>query len=242
MSTPYDQNPYQPPGQPPYSVGTALSWAWERFRANPLPFVLLGLLMFVVSVAVSLPFGVLDAFNPATMNTQDPESLDFTAVATAASFSLNQTIGQMLSTLVSWIFSAALIKGALDTTRGATVTLGSMFEGLPWLQVIVGGVIVSIASTIGFFLCILPGFVVLLFTMWVNYFIIGRGEDAITALKSSFNLVKERAGESIIAAIVAFVVVLIGACLCGIGLLVTVPLSVLLLGWSWRTLLGEPVA
>ena len=56
------------------------------------------------------------------------------------------------------------------------------------------------------------------------------------------NLVKQRAGESIIAAILAFVVVLVGACLCGVGLLVAVPLSVLMLGWSWRTLLGEPVA
>ena len=204
--------------------------------------MLLGLLMFVVSVAVSLPFGVLNAFNPAMVDTQDPNSIDITSAFTTVGFSLTQTIGQMLSSLVSMIFSAALIKGALDTTRGAQVTLGTMFEGLPWLHVILAGIIVSIASTIGFFLCVLPGFIVLLFCMWVNYFIVGRGEDAITALKSSFNLVKQRAGESIIAAILAFVVVLVGACLCGVGLLVAVPLSVLMLGWSWRTLLGEPVA
>jgi uncharacterized membrane protein len=151
-------------------------------------------------------------------------------------------LSQVLSTLVGLVLSAALVKGALDTTRGERVSFGSMFDGLPWGQVLIAGVLVSIASAIGIALCILPGLVVLFLTMWVNYFIVGHRQDAITAIRSSFALATSRVGDSLITWIVTGLVALVGFCLCGIGALVTVPLSVLALAWSFRTLVGEPVA
>lgn len=237
MSTPYDPAPYQSPPPPqPFSIGTALSYGWERFRTNPAPFILLVLIMLVASFLISLPFGVLSGLT--STNTADSTGLSFeTGIGTG--FSFMQSLGNMLSSLVAMVFSAALVKGALDTTRGQQVTLGSMFDGLPWGQVLIAGIIVSIGSSIGFLLCILPGFVVLLLTMWVNYFIVGHNQDAITAMKSSFSLVTKRPGESLIAGIVCFIIAVLGVCLLCVGLLVTVPISVLALAWSFRTLVGE---
>lgn len=228
-------NPYQPGGQQPYSVGTALSWGWDRFKANPWPFVLMLLITFVASAVVSVPFGL------ATNVDSDSISADY-AVGVGAGFSLLQSLGQLLSTLVGMVLSAAVVKGALDTTRGATVTLGSMFDNLPWLQVIIAGVLISIATTIGIILCVLPGLIVMFLTMWTNYFIIDRGEEAIQAIKSSYQLATSRLTDSLVAWIVTGLVALVGVCLCGVGMLATVPIALLALAWSFRTITGEQVA
>ena len=96
-------------------------------------------------------------------------------------------LGQVAVTL----FGAALIRGAFDAVDGREVTLGSMFERWDKIQVLVATLVISVLTTIGFVLCVLPGFVVIFLTWFATYFIVERGEDAVTAIKSSFSFTSE---------------------------------------------------
>ncbi len=247
--TPYGEPPQGPPPPPPpgggppppggaygapgYSVGDALSYGWEKFKGNPGPFVVMLLILVAASVAVSLPFGVLSAAGESTI---DSDSGNFALMGATSGL---QLVGQFLSSIVSMVLSGAVVNGALKTTRGQRVGIGDMFDGLPWANVIIAGIIIGIASTIGFILCILPGLVVYFLTMWTQYFVIGHGQSAIEAIQSSFKLATGRFGDSIITWIVTGLVAIVGVCACVVGLLVTVPIAILSLAWAFRTLTGE---
>ncbi|MEI2713112.1 MAG: hypothetical protein V9G04_07380 [Nocardioides sp.] len=237
--------PYPPPAQPPaapFSVGTGLSWAWEKFKTNPVPFLLVMLVGFVASLLVALPFGVFNAITDGLDTTNSDGSLDGTNFSLMMGGGVLQLVGQMLSTVVGLIFSGAMAKGALDTTRGAPVSLGSMFQDLPWVPLILAGFVIGVLGTIGLLLCLIPGLIVYFLTMWTTYFIVGHGQDAFTAMRSSFALATARVGDSLLTLITVIALGIAGACACGIGLLVTIPLGVLLTAWAFRTLVGEPVA
>lgn len=240
-ANPYGQPPQTPPPPPPggaygapgYSVGDALSYGWEKFKANPWPFVLMLVITVVASIAVSLPFSIVGSAGSTAVDANDG------GLALMGAFSGLQMIGQLLSSIVGLVLSGALVNGALKTTRGQQVGIGDFFEGLPWANVIIAGVIVAVLATIGLFLCILPGLIVYFLTMWTQYFVIGQGQSAIDAIQSSFKLATSRLGDSLITWIVTGIVAIVGVCACFVGLLVTVPISILALAWAFRSLTGE---
>jgi uncharacterized membrane protein len=61
-------------------------------------------------------------------------------------------------------------------------------------------------------------------------------------MKASFEIVKNNVGDSIIALLVQYAIILVGAILCGIGLIVAVPVALLFQVYTYRTLSGGQVA
>lgn len=226
----YGQTPH---GHQPFSVGAAISYGWQKFQANVGAFLGLTVIMFVSSMVVS---GIQQALAPSPF-----------AVSSAGAFSVNggqlMTVGvfSVLSWIVSLVFQAAMVKGALDVTRGQQVSLGTMFAGINWGAVVLASLLTGIAVTIGLILCVLPGLVVAMFTLYTNYFIIDRGEDAITAIKSSVSLVSKNFSDLFVFMLAGFGITLLGALACGLGLLVAIPLVVIAAAWTYRVLQNEPV-
>ena len=208
-----------PPGSGNYNPTEAISYGWKAFRANPGPLLAATALVLVVTIVIQViaeMFSNDSFFNPVGM------------------------VFTVLGSLVGMVLGAAAIRISLDVVDGREVNLNNMFN-FDWLQVIIASVILSIATTIGLILCIVPGLVILFLTFLTNYFIVARGEDAITAIKSSVELTKNNIGPLLVLTLLAFACMIAGFVACCIGIFVAYPVVTVATAYTFRTLQNEPV-
>lgn len=248
----YGQAPPPPPpggygyggggGGGSYSVGNAFSWGWNKFKANAGAMIGFTLLFFVVIFAISMVgtalTGGFSTANEMTLN--DDGTIDFGGAALSGGSSVANGLINALTTLVGMAFSAMWIRGALNVANGQR--FGNLTQGIAWLQVFIAALIVSVATTIGIILCVLPGVLVAVLTMFTNYFIIDKNQSALDAIKSSFTLVKDNVGAVVLFILLAFAVSLVGLLACCIGIIVAAPIVILAQTYTYRVLQGEPVA
>ena len=87
---------------------------------------------------------------------------------------------------------------------------------------------------IGFVLLIIPGIVLAFLTWWTLQFVIDRNEDAITAIKSSFKAISANAGPLFLLALALFGINVLGLIACLVGLLVTIPVTIIASTYAYR--------
>ena len=214
-----------------YSPTDAIGYGFSKFKDNAGAFILLALAAVGASIVISIIGSIVtDGSGVISYDT--------------SGFSFNPLAGvfQIISQVVLTLFGAALIRGSFDAVDGREVTMGSMFERWDKLQVLVVALVVSVVSTIGFVLCILPGFVVLFLTWFAAYFVVERGQDAVTALKSSVSFTTNHVGPLLLLALLSFLCFVAGALACLVGLLVAYPVVTVASAYSYRRLQDQPVA
>nr|CRL76395.1 putative integral membrane protein [Mycolicibacterium malmesburyense] len=241
---------YPPPGGPgfpgaqPYSVGNAFSWAWGKFTANAAALIVPTLVYGIIVFAIQALFGSLSAL-------VDPESTSYTSDGDGFSFSYNVSgpagfaitaLGWIVALVVGGIIQSAYYNGMLDVANGQPVTIGSFFKPRNVGAVIIASVIVGVLTSIGFALCVIPGFIVVLFTMFTVIALLDRNLSPIDAIKTSFDIAKNNFGQVLLTLLVVIAVMIVGALLCGVGLLVALPLAALIEVYAYRKLSGGQVA
>ena len=201
----------------PVDVGQAVGYSWRKFQqyAGPL------LTIVAVVVVVNLVGALIRA------NTS------------------SRFLGLIL-VIVFWvvgqIVNIGVINASLMVTRGETPEVGKAFSTDRLGDYIVGSILYGLAVFVGFIFCILPGIALALLLGLYGYFVLDQNMSGSDALKASFDLVKSNAGTVIVVLIVAFVLNMIGLAMCGIGLLVTAPVSQIMLAYVYRSLTGQSIA
>jgi uncharacterized membrane protein len=233
-------------GAQPYSVGEAFSWAWNKFTKNAAPLIIAtlvyGLIMVVLQVIVNL---VQAAVSPGVS--------DYTSSGSGFSYSWSTTsmgLGGILISIVGWFVSlivgaaiqSGYISGVLDIANGQEVSVGSFFRPRNIGQVIIAGLIVGVITTIGFFLCIIPGVIASIMLIFTIVALLDRNLSPVDAVKTSFELSKANFGNVFVTWLAMVATAFVGALLCGIGLIVAVPVAALILVYAWRRLSGGQVA
>ena len=224
--------PPPPPGnfssQPGYSpaptrlsVGDAISYGWSKFSANAGVWIGFMLVAIVIEVVINFIFGGFD---------------------TSADFTLWRAIGSVVAAIVSYLIQAAYVRGALHETDGIKPAFGSFFQFDNVAAVIIASVIVGLATTIGFVLLIIPGLVIMFLTWWTLPFVIDRNEDPIAAIKSSVRAISSNVGTLLLLALAVVGLNLVGLLLCGLGLFVSVPVTIIASTYAYRVTTGGPVA
>ena len=241
---------YPPPGGPgfggaqDYSVGNAFSWAWSKFSNNAVPLIVATLVFGLIVVALQVIFGFLSA-------AVSPDSTTYMSNDSGFSFSYNvsgpasiavSVIGWIVALVVGGAIQSAYYSGILDIADGRPVSIGSFFKPRNVGSVIVASVIVGILTSIGFALCVLPGLVVAIFTMFTVIALLDRNLSPIDAIKTSFDIAKNNFGAVLLTFLVILVVAIVGALLCGVGLLVAIPLVALIEVYAYRKLSGGRLA
>ena len=125
--------------------------------------------------------------------------------------------------------------------RGRT-EIGDLFQGFNYfVAAFVAALLIAVFATIGTLLCIIPGLVVAAVYMFTYLFIADKRLEFWPAMEASHALVKND--------YVGFVLFLLGLCLlnivgalcCIVGLLVTIPISMMAITIAYRELVGiEP--
>ncbi len=82
----------------------------------------------------------------------------------------------MLTTLITWVLTFAMVRGAIDVVDTGRTNLGAMFTRINWGQAI----LVVIATTVGLILCVVPGTVITFLLSYTNVAVVD-GAPAIDA-------------------------------------------------------------
>ena len=246
------QSGYPPVGPPgyggaqPYNVGEAFSWAWNKFTKNAGPLIIAtlvyGLILIVLQVIVNLVQGAVS-----------PGVSDYSSSGSGFSYSWSTTsmgLGGILISIVGWFVSlivgaaiqSGYISGVLDIANGQQVSVGSFFRPRNIGQVIIAGLIVGVITTIGFILCIIPGVIASILLVFTVVALLDRNLSPVDAVKTSFDLSKANFGNVFVTWLAMVATAVVGALLCGIGLIVAVPVASLILVYAWRRLSGGQVA
>ena len=236
--------PHAAPGSGGYSVGNAFSYGWSKFTQN------LGqiLLAIVVLVAVLIAIQLVGFFIGRAVAC-DPEITISNGSVTTESCGVfsAQNIVSWLFSLIGWIISmiigAGIVRGALDITEGRQLEPSTLLKPNKLGEVIIASLLIGILTFVGFILCVIPGFLVMFFTSYTLYFLMDRPEmGAMDAIRASFEFTKANAGNVILWFLISLAAWFVGALLCGIGLIVAVPVVLIGTAYTYKTLNNEPVA
>jgi uncharacterized membrane protein len=235
-----------PPADQPFQVGAAFSWGWAKFQQNVGPIlgavaIYLAIVIVVEVIAWAVLRGIL--INDTTISI-NPETGAITTTGGSGFFaSMLVSASTNLIFIVLFAFlQAGVIRGGLMIANGERLQVSHMFNFDKFGTILVAAIIVGVASFLGIFLCFVGSLVVAFFTPFYLFFVIDKGMGAWDSIMASVNLVKDNLGDVFLLLLGVLAAYIVGAILCGIGLLVTAPVALLALTFGYRRLQGEPVA
>ncbi|BDD81277.1 hypothetical protein TPB0596_10400 [Tsukamurella pulmonis] len=224
-------------GPAPFNIGDAFSWAWNKFSKNVGSVLVAGLiygviLYVVIGLAYGLLLGGVLASGDLTYNadTQQYEG----DVSFAATLGVSLLFGLLVG-IVQYLIHTALLSGLIDLADGKQVTLGSFFKPRNTGSALLAALVVTLAVTVGTFLCILPGLVAAWLLMFTLVATVDRGLGLGDALRASFETAKNNVGNSLLVWILTSLIM-------GICAIITLPIALLVIVYTWRRLSGGEVA
>lgn len=159
-----------------------------------------------------------------------------------AGFSVASTVVNLLSTIVGYIIIGVLYRGALDECEGRGFSIGDTISRVPIVPVILTSLLIGIGVTVGLVLCIIPGVVFAFLSYFALLFVVDKNQSPIEAIKSSISLISANVGNALLLALLSIVVVLVGFCLCCLGLFVAYPVVTIATAYAYKRFQDQPVA
>ncbi len=230
------------------SIGDAFNYGWAKFQANVGPILIAALIGFVILIVLVIVWFIVNAVAfAATTSCHTDAATGFQVCHTSGggffTLLISYAIFGLLYILGLALFQMALIRASLFIVNGEVpLELGRMFSTDQIGPYILASIVFAIGAGIGYFLCFIPGLIFVFFAQWYGYFLIGKQMAPVDSIKASFTFVNSNIGTLVGFYIACLVAYFIGALLCGIGLLVAVPVVIIAQGFMWRRLQGEPVA
>lgn len=219
-----------------FAVGEALSYGWKRFTGNWLFWVLFVLLSFAVSAIFNAgSFGDYQEINEAAMRGD-------ISTSTATGVSFGSSLLGLLGGIINSILGALGINAALREATGYKATWGTLFKVNSYPMIIVTALLLMVAGFVGLLLCGLGLIALAIFAPFTYHNVVDRNLNAWDALTGSFRLVGQNFGTVFLLELALLGINIVGALVCGLGLFVTIPLSLLTLAFAFRRLTGGPVA
>lgn len=227
-----------PPGQPPagqsgpvgLDAGAAARYGWKKFSENAAFFALSTLILGVIAAVPA--FGAYIALIFATTPNSTP------AAGTWILFLVALAISMLASFVLQWIANHA----ALQVTRGTTPTVRSVFSTTNLGRYVVTSVVLGLVVAAGSMLCMIPGLIAAVAFVYAPLIALDKGTGAIDALGRSYELVRPNLGQTLLTLLLSYGILYVGAMLCYVGLVVTMPISILMIAYSYRVLDGQSVA
>ncbi len=235
-----------PPSPPPppttggartLDIGDCLNRSWELVKQHFLSMigvtVLIGLLLGMggmgLRIGTNLAFGV-----------------SMTAIAQTRGIEMFrlQWPGLVVSTMWYWLMTGPLIGGLynfyLKLIRRQPASLADAFAGFgpQFGQLVLGSLCVSFLTTIGFFLCLIPGFYLSVSWRFTLPAIIDKRLGFQDAMKLSRQTVKGRWWPVFALLLLSGLIGAAGLLACCVGVLLTMPIAIGAILYAYEDLLG----
>jgi len=229
-----------------YSPVAAIQYGWAKFTKSPSTLLVPALIVLAINIVIS---GVIYFVLQATLlGTHDCTKTIFgTAVDTQCGPGLAMTlfgaaVSGGISTFLTSLFGAGLIKSALNVVDGKEVNAGDVIGYASKPEVVTTAAMLGVLGFVGTLLCYLPAIVISFLTVFAMFFVVDKGLQGVEAIKASVSLVTSKIGETILFYLLGAVVLIVGAILCLVGLLAAVPVVLAGAAYTFRVLNNEPVS
>jgi uncharacterized membrane protein len=124
--------------------------------------------------------------------------------------------------------------------EGGKAEIGDVFKGFDdFVPALLAVLIASIIVSIGFMLCFLPGFLVMALVPVAAYVVAIGEKDGLNALNRAWAAVKDNFLGAFLCALVLSIVGSLGAILCGIGIIFTMPIAFIGMYHMSKQLVGD---
>jgi uncharacterized membrane protein len=249
----YATPPPQGYGQAPsggiqFSAGDAFNWAWNKFTKNAaaliVPMLIYGAAMVVLSIVVWLALmAILGGMATSTSGTDGDTSGGAAAGIGFFGFFIVPALFGFVVFLAAFYIEGAFISGCLDIADGKPVSITSFLRPpRNFGSVILAALLVALGTAAGYVICILPGIIFLFFSMFTIPFVIDRSLSPIDALKASFSTINKNLGSALLAYLVTVAVAMVGGVVLFVGTFISVPVSLLIMTYTYRRLTGGQIA
>jgi uncharacterized membrane protein len=148
---------------------------------------------------------------------------------------------------LTWIFQIYMTVGQmiflLKIARGQPVGFGDLFRGGRYLLRAIGnGLLFGLMLGIGFMLLIVPGVIAALMFWPYIFVLVDTNARGIECLSRAREITPHTWGTMILLWLTMFALAFLGALACGVGMLFTIPLSMLLFAVAYCRMTGQPTA
>lgn len=234
MSVPMSGGYYSPGPQINFNW---ISQGWDLFKSQTGAWIGAIVIYLLVALVIDIPLAFItgyaqqfiDIFRSMQDHTTAPEGSPF------SNFGRNLLFG-MLAGVVNFVLLGGLYRMAIRQGRGETIQATDLFSALDVALPLIGlGFITQILVTIGTYLCLLPGFIVMGLFMFAPLLVVDRRLGPIQAITESIALLKS---QWLMATLFYFVVATIGGLgflICGIGLVATYPTFLISVALAYLT-------
>ena len=199
-----------------FSGGAAIKFGWETFKKRALFFVGITVLIGVISWVIGAVVGAIASDGTSTL-------------LGLISFVLN--LG--LSTLLNMGVIAYALK-AHDSPEKVEVI--DLWHPQQFWYYLGATVLLFLCVFVGIVLLIIPGIIVALMLMFTPYIVVDRNFGPIQAIKESKRITDGSKWQLLVFAIALFGLNLLGAIAILVGLLVTIPVSMIAIAHAYRQL------
>ena len=131
------------------------------------------------------------------------------------------------------------MKMAIHQVRSGQVEIAKLFDITDIIApILIAGILVTLATILGVAACILPGIIIALGFSMYTPLLVDQKADAVGSIKRSWEACKPHLGALFLLFFVLGLINLVGFCACGLGLLVTYPLTQIAIALTYRNLFG----
>ena len=221
---------FERPLAPQKDSGSIISHAWENYKGIFIYALLYVVIASVIGFVFSLflPGGNAETYKEIIENVSNGKSVDYEdIVANQSSMGIGSSI---LSIIISSIFgallyplTAGLIFIAHKYNSKQNIDISDLFIGYKQntINLILYGLLMSVITTIGFYLCILPGIYFAIVSIIGLPIIFFENQTPIETLKKALNITNSDFGTFLVVGILTILISASGLLLCCIGVLLT---------------------
>jgi uncharacterized membrane protein len=217
----------------------ALSFAWERIKADPgtiLGTLVLGaLLSSIANVAGGMCTSIYQAAAGAAPKT-GTMSLDPIVVAI-------QATSYVLSLPLEAFFMAGMTIFSLHVARGEAYSMGDLFAGgRHFVSMLVGLMVFGLLVATGLGCLIVPGVILMLGWYFFVPAIVDKGLGPIEALTESWRITSGKKADVLLLVLAMAGASIAGLCACCVGLLIAIPVCQIAQAYAYLRLSGQRTA
>jgi hypothetical protein len=203
----------------------ALGDAWRLFTLRPFTWIVAGL---IVLAGNSLIYGAVYSLLGDPM---PKGGGGFRAEMPPPSTLVNA----ILSAILNGFFLGGMYRMACLQVRGKAITVTDLFGVTDVArELVLGCALYGVICFVAGMFCVLPAFFAAGVLMFTLPLIVDGRLDALAAVRSSWNALKGQWFTATVFHLVAYLVTGLGACCCGIGLVLTMPLYCLSIAVLYR--------
>ena len=206
---------------PALPIGDCIKFGWETFKRRP--WILIG--AFALIVVISAIPGILTPHPEVVQGQPPPPPTPFAIVMGLVSVVVNLFVGLGLTNFAL---------RAHDNIDG--VTIGDLWNPAPFWRFLGAELLAALIIVAGFILLVIPGIIASLGLGFAPYIVIDRPLGPVESLKESWRITKGNKWRIFLFGLALLGVNILGLLAVGIGVLVSVPITLLAVVHAYRFL------